>query len=352
MAKAKTNPIRLGLVGLGRAGWGMHCAELKGKERLFQFVAACDPAAERRDLMARTYPGCKTYERLEDLLADPAVEMIDIATRSCDHFPQALQAMKTDKDIFLEKPICETYEEARKILAASKKAKGTLYIRHNRRCETAFLHIREIMAAGLLGDVAVVKLARHSFNRRDDWQTLAKFGGGQLLNWGPHIVDHSLRMLDAPVESLWSDTKRVVAAGDAEDTLKLVFRGTNGRIVDMEISTAAAIPSPEYHILGSRGSLTCTGDDIKVKYIDPKAKLTARKANAGDPGTTFGSPEKLKWVEKSFKAKPKNAWNIWDELYSAVRQGTRFPITVEEAVEVMRVVSTVKAGKRFVQFAK
>ena len=49
---AKADPIRLGLAGLGRAGWGMHCEELKGKADKFRFVAACDPLAQRRRQMA------------------------------------------------------------------------------------------------------------------------------------------------------------------------------------------------------------------------------------------------------------------------------------------------------------
>jgi hypothetical protein len=47
------------------------------------------------------------------------------------------------------------------------------------------------------------------------------------------------------------------------------------------------------------------------------------------------------------RSRPKNAWDIWDELYAAVRRGKRFPITLSEAVEVMKVISRAKAGTRF-----
>ena len=49
----------------------MHCEELKGKEHLFQIVAACARSPERREKMAQRYPGCKTYATLDALLADP-----------------------------------------------------------------------------------------------------------------------------------------------------------------------------------------------------------------------------------------------------------------------------------------
>jgi len=344
---AKAEPIRLGLAGLGRAGWGMHCEELKGKEDKFRFVAACDPMPERRRQMAERY-GCRTYASVEQLVADPEVEMVDVATRSLDHFAHASLALKAGKHVFLEKPISAKYPDAVRLAKLAAKSRGKLYIRHNRRNEPAFLHVREIMASGVLGNVFEVRLFRGGFARRDDWQTLKSCGGGQMLNWGPHIVDHSLQMLDAPVAVMWSDLRRVAAVGDAEDHLKIILRGTNGRIVDMEISGGAALKPPVYLLLGSKGALVCEDEKtIRLRRLDPKQRLKARKPNPGDPGATFGTPEDLKWIEKEIPVKPARMWDIWDELYSALRKGTRFPISLQEAVEVMRIISLAKKGTPF-----
>lgn len=65
-----------------------------------------------------------------------------------------------------------------------------LYLRHNRRVESGFEKVNEIIDSGVLGDVFSIKLTRNGYSRRCDWQTISEFGGGQLLNWGPHIVDH------------------------------------------------------------------------------------------------------------------------------------------------------------------
>lgn len=339
-------PIRLGIVGLGRAGWGMHCRELEGKERRFTIVAACDLIPERCERMAERY-GCATYGRVEHLVADPNVEMVDIATRSVDHCAHALLALRAGKHVFLEKPMTATYAEARRVQRAAAKAAGDLYVRHNRRFEAGFLHIREIIASGILGDVHTIKLARVGYSRRDDWQTLKEFAGGQLLNWGPHIIDHALQFLDSPVKSISSDLKRVAAVGDAEDHLKIVLTGENGRVVDVEISGGAAVGLPEYVVWGSKGGLISRGGSLELRYLNPRQKLEARTANPETPGASFGSPEKLKWVHKTIPVKPKRRYGIWDELYKAVRLGKAFPITLDEAVGVMRVVSAVKKGTPF-----
>ncbi len=345
-------PIRVGLVGLGRAGMGTHLPEIEKRKRQFKLVAACDPEEDFRNKLTEKCPDAKVYADFEQLLADPEVELVDIANRSTQHFEFTAKALKAGKNVFLEKPICLTFSEAKKLLALSKKSKGNLYIRHNRRFEPAFQHIRQIIDSGILGDVYEIKLCRHSYNRRDDWQTLIDCGGGQLLNWGPHLIDHGLRFIDGKLADLWSDLKRIAAVGDAEDHVKIILKGQNGRIVDIEISGGVAINAPVYAVYGTKGSLISEDESIiKMRYIDPKQKLMKKKANPGTPKSGFyGTPETIKWVEKEIPVAPKpkvGPENIWDFLYETMRDGKKFPIALEEAVQVMDVVSRVKKGTPF-----
>ena len=341
-----SRPIKIGIAGIGRAGWGMHCEELKGREDKFEIVAACDLIESRRNKMEEKF-GCKTYEKIEDMIADPNVELVDIATRSKDHFDHSLLALKAGKSVILEKPMCLNYNQALKLKEESEKSDGQLYIRHNRRFDPDFLHVREIIASGILGDVYEIRLARHSYNRRDDWQTIIEHGGGQLLNWGPHIVDHALRFLESPVSDMYSDLKKIAAVGDAEDHLKIILKGQNGRLVDLEISGGVAIGSPTYRVFGSKGSLELTGDKIKLKHLDPEVELVDKKANPGTPGETFGTPEQLVWIEEEIPVKDGDNYVIWDMLYESIRNGAEYPISLDEALEVMKVISAAKKGTEF-----
>jgi predicted dehydrogenase len=325
----------------------MHCEELEPRKGTYEIVAACDIIPERRARMVDRY-GCKTYANIADLIADPDVELVDIATRSNDHYKHASMVLASGKDVFLEKPMCVSYEEAQKLQQAAEHSPGgKLYIRHNRRFDPDFLHVKEIIHSGILGDVYEIRLARHGYQRRDDWQTIKAFGGGQLLNWGPHIFDHSLRFLDSPVASQFSTLKRIAAVGDAEDHIKIVLKGENGRLVDMEISGGVALGAPTYQVYGSSGSLVLTDNLIYLKYLDPNVGLTDKEANPGTPGATFGSQEKLPWIEESIPVKPGSNAIIWDALYSTIRERAAFPISIEQALEVMRVISTAKIGTEF-----
>ena len=137
--------IKVGLAGIGRAGWGMHSKELEIYKDLYKLVAAMDPEADRLAEMEKRFKGCRTYQNFDELLADKDVELVVVANRSPEHTPYAIKALKAGKYVFVEKPIALSYAEAKQLLAASKKYPGKLFCRHNRRFESAFNHIKEII---------------------------------------------------------------------------------------------------------------------------------------------------------------------------------------------------------------
>jgi predicted dehydrogenase len=347
--------IRIGIAGIGRAGYGMHCQELKGKEDMFQIRAACDLISSRLDTMKEQY-GCQTYEKIEDMIRDEDVELIDIATRSVDHLRHAVMALKAEKYVYLEKPMCVNYEEACLLGEIAEKYPGRLFIRHNRRFDPDFLHVQDIIKSGILGEIYEVKLFRHSFSPRTDWQAIKAFGGGQLLNWGPHIIDHGLRLIGAtqesPAEVVFSDLKLICAAGDAEDHLKIVLHGPGGVVADIEISGGVALNTNEYEVYGRRGSLVLKGKEIYLKYIDPVQEMPVLEADPGTPGDmtallSFTRKENLKWLEERIQVRTGSNAVIWDCLYESIRNGKEFPIKFGEAKQVIEVISKAKAKTVF-----
>ena len=342
------NPIKVGVVGLGRIGMSVHLDCLRARPDKFQVVAACDLIPERCEKYAAVF-GCRTYGNIADMIADPEVEVVDIATRSCDHYAHSKMALLAGKSVLVEKPFCRTYEEACELIRLGSQPSGPrIFVRHNRRFEEGFIKVNEIIDSGILGEVYEIKLTRNEYQRRNDWQTIKEFGGGQLLNWGPHIVDHSLRFCGGKYTSLFADIKRVAAVGDAEDHIKLVFKGVNNRIVDMEISGGAALPTPEYVVYGTRGSLIGDGQTLCWKYLDPAVPLADIKANPATPdGATFGNDEVLQWKEDSCTLGGDKTDVIWDYFYEAYRNHKPYPITSDQAAEVVRVLEEAKIGTEF-----
>ncbi|MCR5262830.1 MAG: Gfo/Idh/MocA family oxidoreductase [Clostridiales bacterium] len=343
-----SEPIRIGVVGLGRIGMSVHLDCLKARPDKFRVVAACDLIPERTEKYADVF-GCKRYGDINDLINDPEVEVVDIATRSCDHYAHSKMALLAGKSVLVEKPFCRTYAEACELNRLGSQPSGPrIFVRHNRRFEEGFIKVNEIIDSGLLGEVYEIKLTRNGYQRRNDWQTIKEFGGGQLLNWGPHIVDHALRFCGGGYESMTAEIRRVAAVGDAEDHIKLVFRGVNKRIVDMEISGGAAIPTPEYIVYGTKGGLIEDKGTLRWKYLDPDVPLKDIKADPSTPdGGTFGNSEKLVWKEDSYSLGSDKTDVVWDYFYDAYRNHKPYPITPDQAAEVVKVLENAKIGTEF-----
>ena len=150
MSKQK---IKVGIWGLGRAGWGMHTNELDRYKDEFEIVAGCDTDASRPEKLAERYPGAKCYTDAEAFLNDPDVELVSVAIRSAQHIDYAIRALEHGKYVFLEKPVALSSGALEKLAAAMAKAPGKIFFRHNRRFEAAFNHVREIIDSGILGNV-------------------------------------------------------------------------------------------------------------------------------------------------------------------------------------------------------
>jgi len=339
--------IKYGIWGLGRIGF-VHAYNFSAEKDKFQLVAGCDRDPERVALAEKEF-GCAGYGDPDAFLSNPDMELVIIATRSRDHVVHARQALAADKIVLLEKPIATNEQDYQALLKINDQYAGKLFFLHNHRFEPAFEHVRRIVVSGILGEVHTVKLCRHHpFRRRADWQSLLEFGGGQLHCWGPHILDHALQFLGGPVKDVWSNLKRIHSLGDADDHVKIVLLGENGRVVDLEISDGVAIPGAYCSVYGTRGTLVCQDEErIALKYVDPDYQFQKLGVNAGTPGGC-GVDEEIPWREENIPVEPAgNKWELVERaiarhLYRAIREGIPFPIRNADALEVVRVTELVK----------
>ena len=349
MSESVVRKIKVGIWGLGRAGSTMHVPELKRYAAFFEPVAACDLIPERGEAFLKEYPQARFYTDGEAFLADPETELVSIVVRSQEHVEFTRRALSKGKYVFLEKPFGLSEADSDELRKLSGQYPGKLFFRFNRRFEAAFNHLREIMDSGILGDVFEIKLCRHRFQFRRDWQTLLECGGGQLNNWGPHLIDHALILLGSPIRDLWADFKRTAALGSAEDHIKILFRGQNGRIIDLEISDGIALPGPVYFVAGTRGTLVAQDEsEFHLRYLAPEFQLPPIGSDPGTPGIGSGYGREIQavWLEKTIPVKPANGafmGDIYERVYRTMREGVPFPVRLEEALAVVRTTAKLRS---------
>jgi len=346
-------PVKIGIAGLGRAGLGMHCEELARYPELFKIVAVCDPMKERRDIVRKENPECRSYRRYEDLIDDPDVELVDIATRSDDHSEHAIQALKANKWVNLERPICSDHEEAMVLRAVAMKAGNRLLVRQNYRYEPAFVKTREVIDSGVLGKVYNVIMRRGFYNRLDDWQAVKRCSGGVTLTQGTAFLDQALTLLRTPPVKVWADLKRVASVGDAEDYMHILLSNHSGLTVDIKYSGGRISNDPLFRVYGTKGEFTLFegAEEGYLKYLNPEKELPRRRASVRTPLLgSFGTPEQFDWIEKKVPLTTEGECGmdlIWVHVFNAIRENINYPITLESSIEVMRILSIVKKESSF-----
>ena len=335
--------IKVAIVGLGRIS-GDHFQGIGALPDMFKIVAMCDTDPARIERCAKERPGLKAYDSIDKLLKDDEIDMVTICTRHPDHVPMARKAIAAGKIAVVEKPCATSAKELENLIAFAKKKGGRVFFRHNRRYESAFQKAMQLMNSGILGEVQYVKIHRFpSYCRRNDWMTMSEYYGGLLSNWGPHLIDQALQYLAAPIADIWSDLRRVISIGDGDDLMKILIRGTNKRLVEVELSGCNALPGRQLEIIGTRGTLIYEGGkQIEVRAVDPSIPFKKLKPHPGQPGFAYGNfDETLEFVDSLYDVPPEHMGQLWVDLYNDVVKGIPTPVRPEQALAVMKVIDTV-----------
>ncbi|MCJ7749877.1 MAG: Gfo/Idh/MocA family oxidoreductase, partial [Armatimonadetes bacterium] len=320
MPPKKSQPIRMAVAGLGRAGWDIHISAIRGRKD-FTLTDVVDIEQSRLD-EARAEFGCRTHTSFPSFLRHNDAELIVVATQSHDHARQSRQALEAGLHVLCEKPMATSLRQADSVIAQAEKSPGLFTVHQSLRLDPGFLHIQEVIRSGVLGKVFQIRRGSYGYARRNDWQTLRKYGGGALNNTGVHLLDQVCQLLDSPVQDAWGDLKQIVNPGDADDHIKVVVRAESGMVGEVEVTYACALPLPAWIVMGSRGTLVSDGKTSRLRCTKAR-KLPRMKVNDSHMVATrkYGSGETIEFEEKTMPTKLAPKKDFYDSLYDSIRKG-------------------------------
>ena len=307
---------------------------------MFTVTAICDLLPDRRT--HEQFPAAKPYASAEDLIADPEVELVVVASFNFTHARLAEKALLAGKHVLCEKPFGFTVADVDSMIAASKKSGRILQPFQQRRFEEDFQKVREICRSGILGKLTYIRISWSGFSRRWDWQTSRKFGGGQLYNNGPHLIDHAMELFEnRDPEKITARFRNALSSGDAEDEFYVLLQAKDAPDVEVIISATCAYPQDRWFICGTAGTLRGSTQELEWKYID--WNRTAKRPLDLNPlaGRSYCS-EKLDFQTECWSAgqisdsgagaspASKPVVKLYDSLYRAVRLGEPQLITPEQ----------------------
>jgi UDP-N-acetylglucosamine 3-dehydrogenase len=189
--------LRVAVIGLGWFG-EIHCDAILIVPNL-ELAGLCTRTPERLKALAQKYEVPKATRDYRELLADPDIDAVSIVTMWDQHAEPAVAALEAGKHVFLEKPIASTIEDAHRIIAASKQARGILQIGHICRFNPRYRMAKKAIAAGAIGRIVAMSSRR---NIPAAWTP-------EILNKIGPIVGDAIHDTDL---MLWFTGDRIVSA--------------------------------------------------------------------------------------------------------------------------------------------
>jgi predicted dehydrogenase len=230
-------PIGVVVAGCGAIGQAHTGAVVALPEA--RLVAMVDVDADRAREYAARYGAEMHATSLDPLLERDDVRAVIVATPNSSHAPLTIQALEAGKDVLVQKPMSLTLEEADAMVAAADRTGRTLMTSFFEFFHPAFVRAKEIVDAGLIGDVFLLKGIMAWFMRADSvWRGDAAVSGGGILMDGPphHVALYKWLLGDPPVESVYAETLAVDPGAEVEEAGVILIR-TDRAIVELTGST-------------------------------------------------------------------------------------------------------------------
>jgi scyllo-inositol 2-dehydrogenase (NADP+) len=257
--------IRVGIVGYGFAGRGLHTYLVQQTAGL-QLKAVVSPSEDKRR-QAAMLAGVKTYSSLESLLEADEIDLVIIATPHNLHAEQAILAMNAGKHCVVDKIMCMTVKEAEDMIDTAKRNRVLLTVFQNRRWDWDFLTVKNLLHSGLIGEVFRWESRVSRYKPPRGWFADKSSSGGILYNWGPHLIDQALQLVKSPLQSVYCQLSHKHWPGDSGTHCQLLLNFADDVVFEIEMSYLCHIQRPRWVLLGTLGSAIQYGLDPQEAAI-------------------------------------------------------------------------------------
>lgn len=256
----------MGIIGFGGMG-GWHAENVSTRIQKIHVKGVYDIREEA--LEKGIEKGLVAYRSLEDLLNDEEITLVTIATPNDSHKEYAIKCLMAGKHVVCEKPVTMNVTELEEIMNVAKSVNKVFSVHHNRRWDKDFVIIKKLLEDGSIGTPYFIE-SRVQGSRRAmyGWRGHKINGGGMVLDWGVHLLDQFLNMIDAKVVSVDAHLFNLYS-DEVEDNIKILLRFENGVSALCEMSTNCLINNPRWHVSCSDGTVviddwSCSGKVVKL----------------------------------------------------------------------------------------
>ncbi|HTI67908.1 MAG TPA: Gfo/Idh/MocA family oxidoreductase [Caulobacteraceae bacterium] len=251
--------LRAGIVGLG--WWGGTLVDAVQASDAVRFTAAATRRRSEADQAFARERGLKLYS-YEDMVADPEVDAVVLATPPAGHLQQIAAAAAAGKHVFCEKPFAMTKADAQGAVDAVDKAGVTLGLGYNRRFHPSWIDLKNRIRAGELGTILHLECTMSGPNALsmsgEAWRAQADQAPcGGLFPMGVHAVDGFIDLVGG-IDHVFAQSFRRANPNPNDDTTTILFRMKEGMSAYLGTMTATA-GSFRMQVYGSKGMALLAG---------------------------------------------------------------------------------------------
>jgi predicted dehydrogenase len=353
---ASPDPLRVGLIGAG-GRWGpwAHVPALQGLAEV-DLYAVCTAHADTAQAAAEKYGVKHAYSDVRALGADPHVEAALVAVRVPAHYALAKSVLEAGKHVYCEWPLGANTREAEELAALARAKKLHAMVGLQRRASPAYLHMRELVRDGYVGEVLSVNMTMMNsgvLTRTSDrtWQRDITLGANPLTITFGHAIDAVLMVVGELTEvsavvstqaKQWfeTDTKRYVDT-TAPDNIMIQGRLENGAVLSANVGVQPWHGSgSRFEIYGKEGTLMMIGGGEAGQEENRKIMGGHRDDKALQE---LPVPERLKWVPEAVRkvGRAYDVGQMWVRFAQAIRTGKRVEPDFDHAVRRHRMLDAI-----------
>lgn len=255
--------IRWGIVGCGQV------CEVKSGPALYKVPGSEVSIVMRRDRLraedfARRHGIRRFTDDAHEVIVDPDVDAVYVATPPGTHEHYALLVAAANKPCFVEKPMARSATECRRMCDAFRSVRQPLFVAYYRRALPRFVKLKELIDAGAIGEVIAVKhtLKKMTPSNFDagalPWRLdAAEAGGGLFLDLGSHALD-LFDFLLGPVERVTGYAQNHSGNAEVEDSVVAAMSFESGALGSLSYQFGAGTNEDMLEVLGQRGQISCS----------------------------------------------------------------------------------------------
>jgi len=285
--------------------------------------------------------GVQAYPTLGDLLREPEIDAIIIATPHPSHKDITLKAIESGKHVLVEKPMSVTPSESDEMVEAARRSKVSLGVLFNNRFRRQAKLMRELIDKNAVGKIYRANMVTAMFRSQDyydrlDWRgTWEHEGGGALINQGIHTIDMFQWLVGMP-KSVFGVVRTLKHSIEVEDYASAILEYEGGALGTLQCDTVQAPGKQRIEIYGENGALEMDDWNVTLHHLDTPLQeflendKTVKFIPPGSNSETF----ELKIEEGT------HALSI-DDFCRAIQEGRDPAVTGEEGSKSQELVAAI-----------